>query len=153
MDFRPGLPRFWADERAMRQICLNLLSNAVKFTPQGGLITVRTGLTPAGEGFFTVRDNGPGIPKEEMPQVMRSFGQGSLALELSEGGTGLGLPIVRGLAELHGGRFELRSEPGVGTEATVFLPKARVMSPVDASGSRPPKGPAQSAPVPFRGAA
>ena len=132
LDCKPEMPRFWADERALRQICLNLLSNAVKFTPQGGLVTIRAGLLSSGDGFFTVRDNGPGIPEEEMSQVLRSFGQGSLALEMSERGTGLGLPIVRGLAELHGGRFELRSEVGTGTETTVIIPKARVMSPAPA---------------------
>lgn len=153
-DFKLNMPRFWADERALRQICLNLLSNAVKFTQEGGLITVRVGFLASGDGFFTVRDNGPGIPEEEIPQVLRSFGQGSLAYELSEGGTGLGLPIVRGLAELHGGRFELRSQLGAGTEATVILPRARVMSPAATSAAgRRKKDKAAAAPLQMRGAA
>jgi two-component system cell cycle sensor histidine kinase PleC len=75
-----------------------------------------------------VRDTGPGIPKDEIPKVMQAFGQGSLAHETAEGGTGLGLPIVRSLVELHGGTFELRSEPGKGTEAIAFFPRKRVLA-------------------------
>ncbi len=150
-DFPQQMPRLWSDERAIRQICLNLLSNAVKFTPSGGLVTVRAGLLSSGEAFFTVRDNGPGIPPEEMPLVLRSFGQGSLAMELSEGGTGLGLPIVTGLAELHGGRFDLRSAIGVGTEATILFPKSRVMQP-DAVKARS-RTQIHDAPAQMRGAA
>ena len=116
-----------ADERALRQICLNLLANAIKFTPEDGTVVLRTGMLPSGEAFLTVRDNGPGIPEEEIPAVMRPFGQGSLAAKIGATGTGLGLPIVAGLAELHGGRFELRSKVGVGTEASLIMPKSRVI--------------------------
>ncbi|HXW21492.1 MAG TPA: HAMP domain-containing sensor histidine kinase [Rhodomicrobium sp.] len=126
-DFKPEMPCVSADERALRQICLNLISNAIKFTPENGVVAVRTGILPGGEAILTVRDNGPGIPDEEIPRVMSAFGQGSLALKMRDGGTGLGLPIVTGLAELHGGRFELRSKVDVGTEASVILPKSRVV--------------------------
>ena len=126
-DFKPDMPGIFADERALRQICLNLISNAIKFTPEHGVIAVRAALLPAGEVILTVRDNGPGIPEEEIPRVMSAFGQGSLALKMRDLGTGLGLPIVTGLAELHGGRFELRSKVGVGTEASVIFPKSRVV--------------------------
>jgi two-component system cell cycle sensor histidine kinase PleC len=148
-DFKPEMPRIWADERALRQICLNLLSNAVKFTPRGGLVVVRIGLLAAGGAFLSVRDTGPGIPQEEISQVLSSFGRGSLAVTLSEGGTGLGLPIVSGLAELHGGRFELRSQVGVGTEASVILPQSRVVQ--TASGL--PSRKASENVIPLRGAA
>jgi two-component system cell cycle sensor histidine kinase PleC len=137
-DFKKDMPRVWADERALRQICLNLVANAIKFTPEGGLVAVRCGVLPSGEAVLTVRDNGPGISEEEIPQVLQAFGQGSLALKMQDSGTGLGLPIVTGLAELHGGRFELRSKLGAGTEAALFLPKSRVMAPASvASGRRP----------------
>ena len=126
-DFKPEMPRVFADERALRQICLNLISNAIKFTPENGVVAVRTGILPGGEAILTVRDNGPGIPDEEIPRVLSAFGQGTLALKLRDCGTGLGLPIVTGLAELHGGRFELRSKVGAGTEASVILPKSRVV--------------------------
>ena len=101
VDFDPSLPTIWADERAMRQICLNLLSNALKFTPKGGRITVRLYRDPTGGQTLSIRDTGPGIPREEIPRIMQAFGQGSLAHESAEGGTGLGLPIVKSLVELH----------------------------------------------------
>lgn len=127
-DFAPELPHIWVDQRAIRQVCLNLLSNALKFTPKGGRITISVKSAPDGGQILTVRDNGPGIPEEEIPKVMQAFGQGSLAHQTAEGGTGLGLPIVKNLVELHGGWFELRSELRKGTEAIVTLPKRRVLS-------------------------
>lgn len=125
--FERGMPQLWADERAVRQICLNLLSNAIKFTPEGGVVTLKVGMTRNGEAYLTVADNGPGIPEEEIPIVLRSFGQGSFARTSAEGGTGLGLPIVKGLIELHGGRFELKSKVGEGTSVTVIFPRERLI--------------------------
>jgi two-component system, cell cycle sensor histidine kinase PleC len=125
--FEENLPQVWADERAMRQICLNLLSNAIKFTPTGGTITLKIGRTPLGGQFLSVKDTGPGIPENEIPRVLRSFGQGSLAHQTAEGGTGLGLPITKGLTELHDGNFELKSKLRYGTEVTITLPRSRVM--------------------------
>jgi two-component system cell cycle sensor histidine kinase PleC len=127
LDLAKGLEQIWADERAIRQICLNLLSNALKFTPRGGRITLSVAATPDGGQSLTIKDTGPGIPKEEIPRVMQAFGQGSLAHQTAEGGTGLGLPIVHNLVNLHGGSFELRSELRKGTEAVVYLPKSRVL--------------------------
>jgi len=125
--FEPDLPQLWADERAVRQICLNLLSNAIKFTPSGGTITLKIGKTQNGDQLLSVKDTGPGIPEEEIPRVLRSFGQGSLAHETAEGGTGLGLPITKGLTELHEGRFELKSKLRYGTEVVITFPRKRVM--------------------------
>lgn len=125
--FEADLPQIWADPRAMRQICLNLLSNALKFTPKGGRITLSIGRAEDGGQFLSVRDTGPGIPKDEIPKVLQAFGQGSLAHESAEGGTGLGLPIVQNLIELHGGSFDLRSELRKGTEVTITLPRQRVL--------------------------
>ncbi|KAB2917065.1 MAG: sensor histidine kinase [Hyphomicrobiaceae bacterium] len=127
LEFAKGLDQIWADERAIRQICLNLMSNALKFTPRGGRITLSVSVTPEGGQMLTVKDTGPGIPKEEIPRVMQAFGQGSLAHQTAEGGTGLGLPIVQNLVALHGGTFDLRSELRKGTEAVVILPKSRVL--------------------------
>ncbi|MGD9669960.1 MAG: sensor histidine kinase [Hyphomicrobiaceae bacterium] len=126
-DFDNNLPQVWADQRAMRQICLNLISNALKFTPKGGRVTVSVQQSLDGGQFVSVRDTGPGIPEHELPKVMQAFGQGSLAHETAEGGTGLGLPIVKNLIELHGGTFELRSELRKGTEATAYVPPIRVL--------------------------
>lgn len=121
------LPQIWADQRAMRQVCLNLLSNALKFTPRGGRVIVSVGPTVDGGQFLSVRDTGPGIPEDEIPKVLQAFGQGSLAHQTAEGGTGLGLPIVKNLVELHGGAFDLRSELRKGTEAIIALPRSRVL--------------------------
>src|SRR5262249_36207393 len=83
---------------------------------------------PEGGQTLMVKDTGPGIPKEEIPRVMQAFGQGSLAQETAEGGTGLGLPIVQSLVRLHGGTFRLHSVLRKGTEAIVRLPRSRVLS-------------------------
>lgn len=126
----PDLPQVWIDVRAMRQICLNLLSNAIKFTPKGGTVTITVIPTPDGGQMLSVRDTGPGIPPDEIPKVLQAFGQGSLAHETAEGGTGLGLPIVQSLIELHGGTFDLQSELRRGTEVRVTLPPQRVLAKV-----------------------
>jgi two-component system cell cycle sensor histidine kinase PleC len=123
----PDLPVVWADQRAMRQICLNLMSNALKFTPKGGRIVLGVGAMPDGGQFLAVRDNGPGIPADEIPKVLQAFGQGALAHQTAEGGAGLGLAIVQNLIELHGGSLDLQSELRKGTEAKVTLPGYRVL--------------------------
>ena len=125
--FQPGLAKLWVDERAIRQVCLNLLSNAIKFTPPDGSISITVGATPSGGQFLSINDTGPGIPEEELPRVLTNFGQGSLAHQTAEGGTGLGLPIVMGLVELHGGSFDIKSKLRQGTLVTVTFPTERVM--------------------------
>ncbi len=124
----PDLPRIWADERAIRQVALNLLTNAIKFTPQGGQVLIKVGWTSTGGQYFSVKDTGPGIPESEIPIVMSSFGRGTLAQKNADEGSGLGLPIVKGLVELHGGAFTLRSKVREGTEVIVILPPERVMT-------------------------
>jgi two-component system cell cycle sensor histidine kinase PleC len=126
--FEPDLPRLWADERAVRQVCLNLLSNAIKFTPQGGEVWLKVGWTASGGQYVCVKDSGPGIPEEEIPIVLATFGQGSNAIKSAEQGTGLGLPIAKGLIDMHGGTFALRSKLREGTEVIVTFPPERVMS-------------------------
>jgi two-component system, cell cycle sensor histidine kinase PleC len=125
--FEAGLPRLWADERAVRQVTLNLLSNAIKFTPQGGAITIKVGWTGSGGQYLSVNDTGPGIPENEIPVVLSSFGRGSLAQKNAEEGSGLGLPIVKGLIELHGGTFTLKSKIREGTDAIAVFPPERVI--------------------------
>ncbi len=122
-----NLPRVWGDERALRQVILNLLSNAVKFTPVTGSVRISLGRSKDGGQFVSVRDNGPGIPEEEIPIVLQAFGQGSVAIQSAEPGTGLGLSIVQALVSMHGGHFDLRSRLREGTEAIFTLPKARIM--------------------------
>jgi two-component system cell cycle sensor histidine kinase PleC len=126
--YEPQLPPLWADERAVRQICLNLLSNAIKFTPQGGEIWLKVGWTASGGQYMSVTDTGPGIPEEELPIVLASFGQGSNAIKSAEQGAGLGLPIAKSLVDLHGGTFTLTSKLRIGTEVIVTFPPERVIS-------------------------
>ena len=146
-----SLPRIWADERALRQIVLNVLSNAVKFTPPGGEISIKVGWTSSGGQYVAVKDSGPGIPEDELDTVMSSFGRGSLAIKTAEQGSGLGLPIVKGLVDLHGGIFQLKSKPREGTEVIVMLPASRVMDTLPALSTEEDKPkPAKAAP-PRRG--
>ena len=136
--FEPDMPRLWADERAVRQICLNLLSNAIKFTPQACEVWLKVGWTAAGGQYFSVRDNGPGIPESEIPIVIDTFGQGSNAIKSAEQGAGLGLPIVKSLIELHGGTFSLKSKLREGTEVVVTFPPERVMTALEPVVEAPP---------------
>jgi two-component system cell cycle sensor histidine kinase PleC len=136
--FEPDMPRLWAGERAVRQICLNLLSNAIKFTPQAGEVWLKVGWTAAGGQYFSVRDNGPGIPESEIPIVIDTFGQGSNAIKSAEQGAGLGLPIVKSLIELHGGTFSLKSKLREGTEVVVTFPPERVMTALEPVVEAPP---------------
>jgi len=126
--YEPNLPRLWADERAVRQIFLNLLSNAIKFTPQGGEIWLKVGWTASGGQYMSVKDTGSGIPEEEMPIVLASFGQGSNSIKSAEQGAGLGLPIAKNLVDLHGGTFTLKSKVRIGTEVVITFPPERVVS-------------------------
>lgn len=118
----PKTPLLYADQRAIRQILLNLLSNAIKFTPEGGKISITTG--PQGDGglFLAVNDTGIGIGKDDLEDVLKPFNQGSNPHSTVQPGTGLGLPIVKSLTEMHAGRLSIASEPGLGTTVTIELP-------------------------------
>ncbi len=122
------LPPLWGDLRAVRQIVVNLLTNAVKYTPPGGAVTIKVGWTSIGGQYVSVRDTGPGIPEEEIATVMACFGRGALAQTNAIEGAGLGLPIVRGLVELHGGEFFLKSHSNEGAEVVVVFPPQRIMN-------------------------
>jgi signal transduction histidine kinase len=111
-----------ADEVRLKQILFNLLSNAVKFTPSGGRIVVGAGATDAGEVAITVRDTGIGIRAEDVALAFEPFRQVDGSLTRCAGGTGLGLPLSKALAEMHGGSLELVSAEGEGTTVTVTLP-------------------------------
>jgi len=126
--FEQAMPRIWADERAIRQVVLNLLSNAIKFTPQGGDIWLKVGWTASGGQYLSIKDTGSGIPENEIPIVLASFGQGTNSIKSAEQGAGLGLPIAKNLIGLHGGTFTLKSKLRIGTEVVVTFPPERVMS-------------------------
>ena len=112
----------WADERTARQVLSNLLSNALKFTAEGGTVTVSAAAAPNGGIEISVADTGAGIPAERLADLMRPFEQVNTRYSRSAGCTGLGLSLVRGLVELHGGRIDIRSTLNVGTTVTVYFP-------------------------------
>jgi signal transduction histidine kinase len=126
VDIAPDLPVIRTDEDRLKQIVLNLTTNAIKFTPAGGKVTVRV-KKDGGEGILilAVSDTGVGIAPEDMTLVMKPFGQvrhiRSKTAE-NDAGSGLGLPITKRLAELMGGSFEIKSQPGAGTTVTIRLP-------------------------------
>ncbi|MES1152255.1 MAG: ATP-binding protein, partial [Dongia sp.] len=122
-----GLPKVWAEERALKQIVINLLSNAVKFTPRGGSVRVEGAMTGEGEARIVVRDTGIGIAPEMLPHLFLPFHQGDNSTSRRYDGTGLGLAITRRLVELHGGRIEIQSEVGQGTTVLVTLPAERLI--------------------------
>lgn len=106
------------------QVLGNLLTNAAKFTARGGRVTVATTADEAGNARVTVRDTGEGIVPKLLPVVFDSFVQGERSLARSRGGLGLGLAIVRGLVELHGGSVKAESPgPGAGASFTFALPR------------------------------
>jgi two-component system cell cycle sensor histidine kinase PleC len=122
IEIEDAAPVLYADERALKQILINLVSNAVKFTPETGRISVVGSLARDGGFQISVRDNGPGIPREKLDKIFSPFNQVDNRYDRQAGGTGLGLALVRGLAELHNGRAWLESEPGRGCAAFVVLP-------------------------------
>jgi two-component system, cell cycle sensor histidine kinase PleC len=122
VSIQPNLGGLYSDERAFRQIVINLLSNAVKFTPDGGRIEIVLRRTANGGSELCVSDNGPGIPAMLLDQIFMPFNQVDNRYSRQAGGTGLGLSLVRGLAELHGGRAWIDSDAGRGVRAYVYLP-------------------------------
>jgi signal transduction histidine kinase len=117
-------PRLYADERAVRQILFNLLSNAVRFTPERGTISVRAVVSDSGGTDLIVSDTGIGIPPDQIARLKIPFEQLENSYARAQGGTGLGIPLVDGLAQLHGGSLSIESEVGVGTQVTVHFPPA-----------------------------
>ncbi|MBP2230736.1 two-component system cell cycle sensor histidine kinase PleC [Azospirillum agricola] len=125
-DIAGDLPMLLGDARATRQMLLNLLSNAVKFTPDGGQVMMTAALMPDGGIGVMVADTGVGIAAADLSRVLEPFERADATIARNVGeGTGLGLPIVKRLIELHGGRLEMASEPGVGTSAVLTFPAAR----------------------------
>ena len=120
------LPNLWADEKMFKQIAINLLSNAIKFTPEGGRITLNAEIEPDGALKLTVTDTGIGIAADDLEMALAPFAQVDSAYCRSHEGTGLGLPISKALAELHGGSLGMESELGVGTTVTVRFPSERL---------------------------
>ncbi|CUW41254.1 putative signal transduction histidine kinase [Magnetospirillum sp. XM-1] len=126
--YESNLPSLMLDERFAKQMLMNLLSNAIKFTPEKGAVTVMTLRRHDGGLTLAVADTGIGIPKEKHAHVLEPFRQADPDMTHSRSGTGLGLPIVKSLIELHGGSFELESEPGKGTTVSLHFPSVGAAS-------------------------
>ncbi len=120
-----GLPRLLGDRIRLSQVIINLVSNAIKFTPSDGKITVSSGLDDDGL-FVQVSDTGIGIEQSQIERVFQPFQQISQIHVRNHEGSGLGLALVRSLAELHDGSAHIESEIGKGTTVTVRFPKSRL---------------------------
>lgn len=127
IELPPDLPVLRADERKTRQVFFNLIGNAVKFTPAGGHIRIFGQFDPQKGVRVIVADNGIGIAPGDLDRVLEPFVQVDNSLSRSHQGTGLGLPAVKAIMELHGGSVELRSTVGAGTEVTVVFPPDRAI--------------------------
>jgi signal transduction histidine kinase/PAS domain-containing protein len=112
------LPDVWADRERLLQVLENLIGNSIKFTESGGRITVGVDCVD-GENLFWVMDTGRGIAAEDMPHIFDRFWQSKRG---GRRGTGLGLPIVKGLVEAHGGRVWVESAPGCGSTFRFTIP-------------------------------
>jgi signal transduction histidine kinase len=122
----PGLPHIRADYRLLKQILINLLTNAIKFTPPGGQVTI--GAIVGQDIRLTVSDSGIGMTQAELAMAMSQYGQIDSRVARRHQGTGLGLPICKSLALLHGGTLEIVSTPGAGTIASLVLPAWRIVA-------------------------
>jgi signal transduction histidine kinase len=136
----PGLPLLLADQRSVRHILHNLLAKAVKFTPGGGRVTVRAKRTADRGLELAVADTGIGMSPEHLEIALTRFGQVANEYTRQHDGTGLGLPLVKSLAELHGAALRIDSALGTGTTVRIAFPPQRVLeqnAELPAPGSRP----------------
>ncbi|MBV8936814.1 MAG: PAS-domain containing protein [Alphaproteobacteria bacterium] len=117
--------KIWADERAMKQIFLNLLSNAIKFSREGGEVCIRIAANRPNLAIVEFEDHGIGMNEEELERALQPFGQAKPSTTRNYGGTGLGLPITKGLIEAHGGKLAIESRAGQGTIARIAVPTER----------------------------
>ncbi|WP_431854677.1 PAS domain-containing sensor histidine kinase [Azospirillum sp.] len=122
-------PPVQGDLSMLRQMLTNLVSNAVKFSKEGGRVVVGAARLDDGSVALSVADTGIGMSAEQLPRALDAFGQVHERAVSAERGSGLGLPLTRALIELHGGRFEIDSAPGVGTTVRLVFPAGRVLPP------------------------
>ena len=120
-----AIPILRADVRAIKQILTNLISNAIKFSPVSSKITVQTEID---ENFcinLLVRDKGTGMNAQQVRRALIPYAQFDTSLHRKQGGTGLGLPLIRALAELHHAKLKIKSDPDTGTEFRIVFPADR----------------------------
>lgn len=127
VDIEEGSFKIQGDARRLKQILINLINNSIKFTRSGGHIIVKAFINQDGEPVLSVKDSGIGISPEDQKVIFDAFTRGDSPFVAEREGTGLGLPLVNALTELHGGRVELESALGAGTKIAVILPKERLI--------------------------
>lgn len=127
VELAPDLVPVRADLGKIKQILLNLISNALKFTPAEGQVVVSAQIDPGGGLTLCVRDTGIGMRPEDIPRALEPFTQIHGAIGQDQPGTGLGLPLAKAFAEIHGGTLEIESAPGRGTSVSIRLPRERVV--------------------------
>ncbi len=128
-DIEQDLPLLLGDAHKIQQIVINLVGNAVRYMPDSGKVTVRALCEKEGGIVLQVEDDGEGMSPEDVERVISPFVRLSNPMVRAHDGTGLGLPLVKALVELHGGEFTLTSEIGKGTIGTATFPKSRVIQP------------------------
>ncbi len=121
VDFEPDFPEVYADPDRIEEVLTNLVDNAIKYSPKGGRIAV-AGRAGEGSVRVTVSDEGIGIPRREMGRVFERFRRGENAQVQKVRGMGLGLYICKSIIEAHGGKIEVSSEAGKGSQFTFTLP-------------------------------
>jgi signal transduction histidine kinase len=124
----PDLPQVVADARSLRQIMLNLLSNSIKFTEAGGQVIVSTALNDEGNVVLRVRDSGIGMSEADIATALEPFRQIETTIAGRAGGTGLGLPLTKALAEANRARFQIRSTPREGTLVEIVFEAAEALA-------------------------
>ncbi len=121
LEFKSQISDIRGDRARIEQVLINMVSNAIKYTPDGGRIRMTAG-QEGDQVWCTVRDNGIGIPKEDLDHIFERFYRVDKARSRESGGTGLGLSIAYEIVERHGGHFKVQSQKGRGTSMTVILP-------------------------------
>ncbi len=122
-----NLPVLFADARLIRQILINLLTNAIKYSHKSGTIEIIARMDAQNNMLLIVQDHGVGIPRDRIADAMQPFGQiHDPTRSNTQQGTGLGLPLTKAMAELHGAKLSLESDTGKGTTVTIKFPRDRV---------------------------
>ncbi|HEV2762433.1 MAG TPA: ATP-binding protein, partial [Pyrinomonadaceae bacterium] len=134
-DIEEGLPPIYADAKRLQQVLSNLISNAVKFTPDGGTIKLGVRRASVSEVEFFVCDSGVGIRPEALPRIFDRFSQADTSTTRRYGGLGIGLSVVKGLVELHGGRVRAESD-GEGCGANFVVTFPAMARPAETAGGR-----------------
>jgi signal transduction histidine kinase len=132
-----NLPRLRGDELRCKQILINVAINAIQLTPNGGEIRLTVQMDSDGSMLFIVQDSGPGIPNEDIPKIIEPYFRSGID-EPSHKGYGIGVPLARKIAELHGGSLTVHSEIGEGTTVTVMLPANRMIRSSETMGDESP---------------